>query len=130
MKKLEDFKSVLISYDEPARLSNHDSDDGRVRVVESVKDRLDGFSEGLVQKGLGLDTEHVGAGVLVGHAFTVVIDVVPPIIVFKVVFQAMEDTGKILGRLSVTEGHRLEQDIKRQWSSTRISSSRSPSYGR
>ena len=43
------------------------------------------------------------------------IDALPPIITCKVVFQAMEDTGKVLGLRSVTEGHQLEQDIKRQW---------------
>ena len=96
---------MLVFYDEPARLSSHVSDDSRVRAVESVKDRLDGFAEGLVQKGLGIDTDHEGAGVLVGHAFAIVIDAVPPIITCKVVFQAMEDTGKILGLRSVTEGH-------------------------
>ena len=114
-KRLEDLKSVLVFYDQPARLSSHHSDDGRVRVVESVKDGRDGFAEGLVQKGLSLDTDHVGAGVLVGHPFAVVIDAVPPIIVFKVVFKAMEDTREILRLVSVTEGHQLEQDIERQW---------------
>ena len=43
------------------------------------------------------------------------IDAVSPNIVFKVVFQAMADTGEILGLRSVTEGHQLEQDIERQW---------------
>ena len=60
---------------------------------------------GSSRKGWASDTDHVGAGVLVGHAFAIVIDAVPPIITCKVVFQAMEDTGKILGLRSVTEGH-------------------------
>ena len=51
-EKLEAFKSVLVFYDESAHLSSHDSDDGRARVVASVKDRLDGIAEGFVQKGL------------------------------------------------------------------------------
>ena len=98
-KKLEDLKSVLVFHDELARLASHDADDGRLRTIESVEDGVHGFADGLVQKGLGLDTDHVGAGVLVGHALAVVIHAIPPIIAFEVVFQAMEDTGKILGCL-------------------------------
>ena len=44
---------------------------------------------------MGLDTDRVGARVLVGHTFAVVFDAVAPIIVFKVVLQAMEGTGEI-----------------------------------
>ena len=66
------------------------------------------------RKSLASSADHVGAGVLVEHTGAVVIDAVSANVVFKVVFQAMEDTGEILERLSVTEGHQLEQDMERQ----------------
>ena len=44
---------------------------------------------------------------LIGHAFAVMIEALPPIIIFKVAFQAMEDTGQVLGLLSVIERHQF-----------------------
>ncbi len=54
------------------------------------------LTERRVEKRPPIDAKHVGAGVVVGYARALVVDVVPSIFILEVVLQAMEDAAQIL----------------------------------
>ena len=114
MAGIRNFGSMLVFDHALAPLASRNSDDIGLGLIEAIEDCPHGIAQGDVEKSLSINAEQVSAGVLEGHTLTVVVNTVPPLIVFEVVPQAVKDAAEIFGGPAVAEGNKFQQRVKWQ----------------
>lgn len=97
-EEFEDFGSMLIFDHALSPLVSRNSDDISLGLIEAIEDGRHCAAQRGVEKPLSINAEQVSAGVFEGHTLAVVVNTVPPLVVFDVVFQAVKDAIQIFGR--------------------------------